>query len=229
MDLLRRSYVSALACSKTFADLPDESLRRLAVGASDTAFRRGSIVFGRGAPATGIHVVMCGQLKLSVEAAHGDEHVIEIAQTGDSFGEAATLTDRVRLFTATALSDCRLLHVARGTLLNELARDPHLMRCVMHNVSEQLYRLTGELENVLFRKAEARVARFILEQLVNQDARSSRHLHLTTHKGIIASRLNMTKEHFSRVLRELRTNGQIEVSGRYIRVIDEPALRQLAA
>ena len=57
----------------------------------------------------------------------------------------------------------------------------------------------------------------------------SRKLQLVTSKGIIASRLNLTQEHFSRILRELSDTGLIAVRGREIIVLDVARLRGGAA
>jgi CRP-like cAMP-binding protein len=42
---------------------------------------------------------------------------------------------------------------------------------------------------------------------------------------VLASRLNMTPEHFSRILHDLAAQGLIEVNGRSIRVPDVARLR----
>ena len=42
---------------------------------------------------------------------------------------------------------------------------------------------------------------------------------------MVASRLNMTPEHFSRVLHELSAAGLIEVDGRTVRILDLEGLR----
>ncbi|HUF81310.1 MAG TPA: helix-turn-helix domain-containing protein, partial [Burkholderiales bacterium] len=48
---------------------------------------------------------------------------------------------------------------------------------------------------------------------------------LPAKKGIIASRLNLTHEHFSRILRELTAAGLIEVRGRDVIIRDVGRLR----
>ena len=48
---------------------------------------------------------------------------------------------------------------------------------------------------------------------------------LPTNKGIIASRLNLTQEHFSRILHELTELGLIVVEGRKIHIPDIDRLR----
>jgi hypothetical protein len=48
---------------------------------------------------------------------------------------------------------------------------------------------------------------------------------LPTNKGVIASRLNLTQEHFSRILHELSEKGLIVVEGRRIHIPDVEKLR----
>jgi CRP-like cAMP-binding protein len=222
------SLTDGLAKSTAFSNLSAETLERLAAGTTELNIKRGTVVFGRGTPPTGVPVVRSGKLKLSIETPRGDEHVVEIMQDGDCFGEAALLSERQHLLTATAVSDCRLLHVGRATLMAELNRDRELSRRLIQTLSERLYHRTSDLENILFRKAVGRVSCFILEQLEGQCAQGNRRIRLPVRKGLIASRLNMTQEHFSRTLRELSTGGEIAVSGRNIDVIDEAKLRALA-
>jgi CRP-like cAMP-binding protein len=51
-------------------------------------------------------------------------------------------------------------------------------------------------------------------------------VHLSAGKSVIASRLNMTPEHFSRILHELGHAGVIEIEGRTVRIPDLEKLRQ---
>jgi CRP-like cAMP-binding protein len=44
-------------------------------------------------------------------------------------------------------------------------------------------------------------------------------------KGVVASRLNLTLEHFSRILHELAAEGLIEVRGRSVHIRDVDRLR----
>jgi CRP-like cAMP-binding protein len=48
---------------------------------------------------------------------------------------------------------------------------------------------------------------------------------LPTSKAIVASRLNLTPEHFSRILHDLTQAGLIEVDGREVRIKDVTRLR----
>ena len=222
-------HAETLARSNTFSDLPMETLCRLAAGTTASTYKRGGVVFGRGTPATGIHVVATGQLKLCIETLQGDEHVVELVEEGACFGEAAMLTNRLHLLSAVALCDSTLLHVARTTLLNELELNQQLARRIIGNLSDRLYRRTNDMENILLRNAPGRVARYILDELERDSMPVDGQIQLHAPKGVIASRLNMTQEHFSRTLRSLSASGKIKVTGATINVVNESSLRALAA
>jgi CRP/FNR family transcriptional regulator, dissimilatory nitrate respiration regulator len=228
MDAKRHEYVGSLTKTSIFRGLSGETLARLSDGTTASVFGRGSVVFACGAAATGIHVVTSGQLKLCLETSEGVEHVVELIKEGDTLGEAASLTNRSHLVTATAMTTCRLLHIDRCTLNAELERDPALARRIIAALSDRLYQQTSALENVLFRKATGRVARFILDRLTADGARTSRRVALSVRKGLIASHLNMTQEHFSRTLRELTIAGLIKVDGVNVDVIQVDKLRDTA-
>ena len=48
---------------------------------------------------------------------------------------------------------------------------------------------------------------------------------LAASKGVLASRLNITREHFSRILHDLTTAGLIKVRGRTVHILDVERLR----
>ncbi len=50
-------------------------------------------------------------------------------------------------------------------------------------------------------------------------------LTLPVSKAIVASRLNLTPEHFSRILHELQTHDLIRVEGRDVHIVDVARLR----
>ncbi len=228
MNLKREQQISTLAKAAIFNLLSAGTLERLAAGAIELACRRGNVVFGRGAAATGMYVVGSGQLKLSQETREGAEHVVELLREGDSFGEAALLTHRPHLVTATAVTECKVLHIRRQTLLAELECDQELARRVISTLSDRLYRQTGEMESVLLLTATARVARFIFHRLNLEATRTSRRVALPFRKCLIASHLNMTPEHFSRTLRDLTLIGLISVKGGLVDIIEVDKLRDAA-
>jgi CRP-like cAMP-binding protein len=221
--------IRSLADAKAFSGMSEHTLMRLAPGTTSSFVERGNFVFCCGTLATGIHVVVSGEVKLIIGAQRGAGHVVELKLAGDCFGEAAVLTGRLHKTDAVAVTDCRLLHVARHALIDEMARDHALAQSLIRNVCEHLYRRTSDLENVLFRNANGRVAAFILAQLDRQAQQSGSRIRFPSRKGLIASHLHMTQEHFSRTLHDMSARGLIRVLGLNVDILEEVRLRELAA
>ena len=76
------------------------------------------------------------------------------------------------------------------------------------------------------RSSRQRVIGYLLADC-EPDACGPHTLRLSTSKGVVASRLSITQEHFSRILHDLAAHGLIDVQARLIRIADVPRLRAL--
>jgi CRP-like cAMP-binding protein len=126
---------------------------------------------------------------------------------------------------AQALADSMLLHVAKHAVLDELARDPGFARRMLSGLSRRLHGLVRDVEAYTLRSSHERVIGYLLAEAPEHAAGGVAEVHLTAGKSVIASRLNMTPEHFSRILHELGNAGAIEIHGRTVRIPDLARLR----
>ena len=106
---------SFLANLPLFKELAPAEIDRLAAGTTELLVPRGEIVFQRGDPCVGFHVVVYGQVKLAFVTPQGNEKVVEIVSPGFTFGEALMFMDKPYIVMAQALSDTLLLHVVEGS------------------------------------------------------------------------------------------------------------------
>jgi CRP-like cAMP-binding protein len=187
---------------------------------------RGEILFHRGDPVSGFHAIVYGQVKLAFVSAGGDEKVVEILGSGQSFGEAVMFMRRPHVVTAQALADSLLLYVDREAVFDEIKHDPDFAARMIAGLSRRLHQLVGDLEAYSMRSGTERVIGYLLstgaEGVPDQGACA---VTLPTTKGVVASRLNLTQEHFSRILHDLITAGLIKVQGRTVHIVDVERLR----
>lgn len=209
-----------------FHELAEPELDRIAAGTTEHRVSKSQIVFQRGDPCLGFHVLIYGQVKLAFVSPQGSEKVIEVLGPGQSFGEALMFTDRPYVVYAQALTDSLLLHISKSTIDAELARDPRLARMMLAGLSRRLLGLIQDVEAYSLRSGMQRVIGYLLRDI---DERKSPkppiRVVLDTNKGIIASRLNLTPEHFSRILGELSHESLISVNGAEIMIHDPERLR----
>lgn len=210
-----------------FSQMSGEDLDRVAAATLPVHVQKGESIFHCGDPCTGFHVVVYGQVKLGFTSPQGVEKVVEIVRPGQSFGEALMFLDEPYIVSAQALSDSMLLHVAKHVVLEELARDPRFARRMLSGLARRLHGLVRDVEAYTLRSGQERVIGYLLADVAGVAGNGKpAEVHLTPGKSVIASRLNMTPEHFSRILHELTVNGLIEVNGRAVRIVDLERLRR---
>lgn len=208
-DLLGRLPLFSGTNSETIARLA-RSCRPLQVGKGDILFNKGDICHG-------FHVIVAGQIKLAFTSAQGTEKVVEILATGESVGESLMFLDQPYMLFAQALSDTQLLHVPKSIVFAELERDLGLCRRMLAGMAMRLHQLIQDVESYSLLSGKQRIIDYLLRYLPAQDApQENITVSLPTNKGVIASRLNLTQEHFSRILHELSAQGLIVVEGRKI-------------
>ena len=132
--------------------------------------------------------------------------------------------DKPHMVYAQALNDSQLLHIAKAVILEELEKDPKLGRKMIAGLSMRLHHLVTDVESYSLHSGRQRIICYLLRDNMESDE-NSLSITLPTHKGVIASRLNLTQEHFSRILHELSENGLIVVKGRKITIPDVEKLR----
>lgn len=217
---------SFLANVPLFKELAPVELDRIASRTRQVRAPRGEILFNRGDEPKGFHVIVYGQVKLAFISTHGDEKVVDIRGPGQSFGEAVMFMERPHVVTAQVLTDSLLLHIPREVVFEELEREPRFARRLIAGLSRRLHHLMAEFEAHSMRSGTQRLVRYLLHEC-NSAPNGNGSLEVTfpTTKGVIASRLNLTREHFSRILHELSSEGLIEVQGRTVRIRDIERLR----
>src|SRR5688500_3254887 len=83
-----------------FAPLDDDAIARLASGMTAIDAPKGTVLLRRGDPCLGFHVVVFGQIKVSLHTSKGDQKVVDLLVRGQSFGEAPMFLDRPYRVTA---------------------------------------------------------------------------------------------------------------------------------
>ena len=215
--------VEMLSHAPIFRGLSREELARIAAGTTQLHVDRGQAIFQRGDPCTGFHLVVFGQVKLAIGSAAGAEKVIEILGPGRTFGEAVMFTDQPYLVGATALADTLLLHVARDTLFGEIEREPQLARRMLAGLSMRLHMLVKDVEAMTLHSATQRVIGYLAR--LGDEGDGDGRVTLPAQKSLVASRLNLTPEYFSRILHDLAAADLIRVEGRDIEILDAGRLR----
>ncbi|MFZ5558739.1 MAG: Crp/Fnr family transcriptional regulator [Pseudomonadota bacterium] len=209
-----------------FQALAPDELARLAAASHAVQAAKGQILFRRGEPCEGFHVVVYGQVKLALVNPAGGEKVVEIMGAGQSFGEAVMFLDKPYVVTAECVADSLLIQVPKAVVIEMIEHQPRFARGVIAGLSRRLHQLIRDVESYSLRSGTQRVIGYLLRDHPARGRREPFVVTLRARKGDIASRLSITQEHFSRILHELADAGLIEVRGRDVTIRDPEGLRR---
>jgi CRP-like cAMP-binding protein len=215
-----------LANLPLFKEIDSEEIERVAQGTRAVHLERGQVLFHKGDPAEGFYLVVYGQVKLAFTSPQGGDKVVEIIGPGMSFGEAVMFLEKPYPVYAQALADSMLLQVSRNAVFQEVERNPQFARKMLGGLSRRLHGLVSDVEAYSLRSGAQRVIGYLLrDDILAEGGPRAVSITLPTNKGVIASRLNLTPQHFSRILHELTEAGLIRVDGRSVHVPDVDRLR----
>ena len=206
-----------------FKDLDGAALARLASESVRHRLERGDVLFRKGDPATGINVVVYGDIKLVSTTPVRGRRLTGTVGPGQSFGEPVMFLERPTLVEAQAASDALVLLVPKASVFAELDRNPKFARQMIAGLSRRVEALVHELDRQAIGSGTARLAAYLLRRV---DGQPSLSWTLPAGKAEVVTQLNLSPEHFSRILHELAEAGVLQVQGRRIVVPDTHRLQE---
>ncbi|MBI5276369.1 MAG: Crp/Fnr family transcriptional regulator [Burkholderiales bacterium] len=208
-----------------FKGLEPASLARLAEAAVRRNLPRSDVLFRRGDLPAGMYVVVFGSIQLLAPHGVRGKRLTGVVRAGQSFGEPVMFLQRPAMVDAVAAEDSLVVQLPREALLALVDENPLLARQLLATLSERVEKLVNELARQSGGSGRARLASYLL---AHSGAAGAGELALPASKASVASQLNVTPEHFSRLLHELAADGVLAIEGRRVRVLDRDRLAAAA-
>lgn len=196
-----------LANANIFSSLTIDELIPIAKVAKKIRHPAGTALFTKGETASHFFFIVSGSVRLYRLTADGKEKVIEIIQTGETFAEAVALVDKPYPINGQTIEATEMIWIPASMLKDLIEQNPTLAFKMMSGLSMRLHKFINDIYALSTSNAEQKVAGYFLSFL--EDDSTAQTIHLPSKKTIIASRLGLQPETFSRVLRKMKTNGVI--------------------
>ncbi|QTF92902.1 Crp/Fnr family transcriptional regulator [Halomonas sp. BM-2019] len=208
-----------------FAGLGDETLALLGRGAHERCCPRGTRLFAQGEPADRFYVVLDGWVKLYRDSPDGSECLVGLFSRGESFAEAAMFDRQGFPVNASVAEDARLMVFPAEPFLDTLLEHRALTLNLLANLTGMLRALVLQLDQLTNQSTHQRLAAFLLSLCPDGAAHAT--VCLPCDKMLIAARLGMKPESFSRAMARLRGLG-VRCERNCVHLEDLPALRLFA-
>ncbi len=220
------SLREALAESHLFSELDDAQLDRVRRHAHVTDMVEGESLFFQGDDATHFYLVLSGRIKLSRVSPEGKEKVVEIMETGATFAEALMFMDHAHYpVTATALGPSRVIGINCRDFKAMLRESIDTCFLLLGRMSQRLRGLISEIDALSLDSGTRRTVTYLLQHAPE----GVQEFELQIAKSVIASRLSVKPETFSRILRNLHDRGILTIDGRKVRILDREAMLSITS
>lgn len=205
--------------------LETEQLDRVSRHAARVSLDAEQLLFSQGDPATRFYLLLKGQMQLFRLSPEGAEKVIEIVNPGQTFAEALMFLNAPRYpVCASALCPSELIAIDALDFASMLRESVDTCFQLLGVLSQRLRGLIGEIDDLTLHTATSRVARYLVAKMPP----GQQTLELDVRKGVLASRLSVQPETFSRVVKALGAQGVIRMQGSQVTVLDPKALIGIA-
>jgi CRP/FNR family transcriptional regulator, cyclic AMP receptor protein len=193
------------------------------------SYPAGTEIYAKGSPGHYMMAVLRGTAKMISVSSEGKEIVLNTMNPGEIFGEIALLDGGERSADAIAMTNCELLVLNRRDFMPVLENHADICLMLLRILCKRLRHTSEQVEDVLFRHLEARIAKALL-QLAEGSGRAGIHgvsldLHLSQRD--LANVVGCSRESVNKQLQVWHKAGLIEVGKGSILIRDVTAIEQL--
>lgn len=223
--LMRTDTREVLRAHPLFAAFDEPQFNRIADATQLVHVPAGRLLFQRGDAARAFFVVLEGQVKLFVQSRAGEEKILELMGSGQSFAEAVMFMEgHAYPVSAVATEPATLLAVPSRDYVAALKQSPQTCLRLLARLSQRVHAQVREIEELTLETAGNRLIRHLLRRAA-PSPEGGCHVQLEESRQMLASRLAIKPETLSRLLRALSDAGLLDAIGRDIRIRDAERLR----
>lgn len=211
----------SLSRSPIFEGWGAEELKLLSEVCETVELAVGEYVFRRDQACYAFYLVEEGKVQLQWQTKTGQVKVLHQRSKGEAIGDACVLMGETHRVDAMVTQAATLTRISKQHFYAQLSQNPTLMMQLIHRLSQNLCSLFGDVLTASSISGTQRVINYLL---ATAPLRNHAVVELSRSKAQIAASLNLTPEHFSRILHDLSQRGFIEVVGRQVTLDDVDGL-----
>jgi len=222
----RRADENLIRDVPLLARLSDPDLKALASGGRLRDFAPAAIVVRQGDPGDSLHVVVDGQIRISVLSSSGEEATVAIVGAGDCVGELSLFDGRPRSATATALGPTRTFVVTRDSFLAWVRHRPDAAVALLETLALRLRRTDEALADLTFLDVPHRLARQLVRlTAANPLGQAGGDGRIKITQADLATMLGVSRESVNKQLNRFVREGWVSLGRGWVRLEDVEALR----
>jgi len=220
--MLKNTVISALRNIKIFSKIDNEIVRKIAVEAKLINLAKGNFLFNQEQLAKNFYIVAEGSLALTYLNCEGDELIVEIAKKEDFLQDIFSASFLVN---AKAINNSQIIAIDRFSIIELLKLSSELFFNFLNKNAQRNHKIFAHLIELKGNNAKFKVANFLLGLFFDQGQKNKQAL-IKYDKSLIASYLGIKPETLSRILKKLKSEGEITIKKNLITFLKIDSLCQ---
>lgn len=218
-------YIDMLRSSAIFDNCKTDILSEIIGASTIRKYGKGEQLFIYGDKANSFYMLISGWVKLYRETMDGNEAISDIFGSGEIFSHMTIFDDFTHKHNCEIIEDAEILLLPLGLLSQKIDDQPQLALNILRSNALATRLKNKEIEHLSIQNAPQRIGCFLL-RLCKAKTADSIMLHLPYDKTMIAAKLGMQPETFSRALKKLKADAGIDVIGGNVEIKSIQALSQ---
>jgi CRP/FNR family cyclic AMP-dependent transcriptional regulator len=188
-------------------------LETIATGRVISTHSKKEIIFAQGDDADAVFYIRKGKVKVAIVSKDGKEAIIALLGPDEFVGEGCLIGQPKRLATASAMTECETMRVAKSEIQRVLKDEPTFSEMFVSHILTRNARVEEDLADHLFNSTEKRLARLLL-QLANfgKEGRAEPVIAKISQETL-AEMVGTTRSRVSHFMNKFRQLGFIEYNG----------------
>jgi len=212
-----------------FCDFSPETLVDFEAMKVTRIYPKGNVIFTQGQPSYGIYVLCQGRAKLSIYSKDGKTVILRVVEPGDAVGLSASMSNRTHHATAEAIEDCQVNYIGKSEFEKFLRKRPDAAHNAIEQLNKNYERACGQIRSLALSNTIAeRLARLFLSWTRrNGNGHSTCQLKMGFTHEEIGAMIGASRETVTRLLKEFKRRGLIEIKGHVLTICDAARLEAM--
>lgn len=185
-----------------------------------------TVIFAEKEPATGLYVVLAGEIHVSINSADGRRLSLRIAHEGELLGLSSVFSGSLYNATAETFYPSRVAYISRQEFMAFLSRHPCAYRMIIEEMSRKLSTACEQLRTVaLSNSAPEKLARLLLDWCENgQETQQGCRMRFALTHEQIGEFIGASRETVTRTLTNFKRTRLIKFEGTTLTIPNRAAL-----
>ncbi len=207
--------IASLRVIPMFSGVSTEVLTLIASLLIERRFPKHKTIVEEGAPGDYMYIISEGRVKVTKLSGDGREKILELLEVGDFFGEMSLFDEAPRSASVKAMSDVRILALARNDFLRLLSRSPDLALSVIQELTRRLRQVDEQASSLSFQRVKERTMGLLVRLAKEASSHEGRRkTPVLTHQQI-ADMIGTSRETVTRAVKGLKEEGWLEQEGKH--------------